>query len=131
MVEDMWGLSYDKPAKHMRSYLEVLVPGLKGEPVNCQNDLYSVNLMVAPPVENPIPLLIAALGPAMLRIAGELAGGTITWATGVRTLGDHIARRISRAAESFGLVQSVAAPINPGARDKPDDAFLVFRATSP
>ena len=100
MVEDMWGLSYDKPAKHMRSYLEVLAPGLNGEPVNCQNDLYSVNLMVAPPVEKPIPLLIAALGPAMLRIAGELAGGTITWATGVRTLGDHIAPAISRAAES-------------------------------
>ena len=48
MVEDMWGLSYDKPAKHMRSYLEVLAPGLKGEPVNSLSMAGVTDLCVFP-----------------------------------------------------------------------------------
>lgn len=37
----------------------------------------------------PPPVLVAALGLAMLRLAGELADGTVTWMTGPKTLTDH------------------------------------------
>ena len=45
---------------------------------------------------------IAALAPRMLRIAGEMAQGTITWMVGPTTLDTHIVPRITRAAESGG-----------------------------
>ncbi|MET7327469.1 LLM class flavin-dependent oxidoreductase [Nonomuraea sp. NPDC005650] len=50
----------------------------------------------------PPPVLLAALAPAMLRLAGELADGTVTWMTGPRTLADHIVPSITKAAEAAG-----------------------------
>jgi alkanesulfonate monooxygenase SsuD/methylene tetrahydromethanopterin reductase-like flavin-dependent oxidoreductase (luciferase family) len=52
---------------------------------------------VAPP-----PVLVAALGDAMLKLAGTVADGTITWMTGSGTVESHIAPRISAAAEAAG-----------------------------
>lgn len=100
-VEDMWGMSYDKPALQMRTYLDILEPALQGQPVKCQNENYNVNL-------NPMPegtqtsVLVAALGPLMLKLAGKMAGGTITWATGNKTLEDHIIPTITSAAADAG-----------------------------
>jgi F420-dependent oxidoreductase-like protein len=47
-------------------------------------------------------VLVAALGPAMLRLTGELADGTVTWMTGERTLADHVVPSLTKAAESAG-----------------------------
>jgi 5,10-methylenetetrahydromethanopterin reductase len=103
MVEDMWGLSYDKPAKHMRAYLEVIAPALRGEPVQIKNEFHQIDLSLLPPIKvGATPILIAALGPMMLRIAGEHTGGTITWATGPKTLCDHIVPLITSSAERAG-----------------------------
>jgi 5,10-methylenetetrahydromethanopterin reductase len=49
-----------------------------------------------------VPLLIAALGPVMLGLAGSSADGTITWMTGPRTLETHIGPRIRQAAKAAG-----------------------------
>jgi alkanesulfonate monooxygenase SsuD/methylene tetrahydromethanopterin reductase-like flavin-dependent oxidoreductase (luciferase family) len=48
------------------------------------------------------PVLVAALGPAMLKLAGTVADGTITWMTGTATIRDHIAPTISAAAAAAG-----------------------------
>ena len=90
VIEDMFGMSYDKPAKHMREYLSVLAPLLRGEPAKFTGEQYRVNAGLAVPGAGPVPLLVAGLGPVMLRLTGELADGTITWMTGVKTLGSHI-----------------------------------------
>lgn len=103
-VEDMWGLSYQQPAKQMRAYLEILSPGLRGEAVAHSNEFFKVNLPAVTMPSNP-QLLVAALGPMMLRIAGEHAAGTITWATGIKTIAEHIVPTISTAANSFGRAQ--------------------------
>ncbi len=101
MVEGMWGLSYNKPAKQMRDYLHILGPQLQGEPVELNTAAYQVKL--APPAcEHATSVLVAALGPAMLRLTGELADGTITWATGLKTLEQYIVPTLNTAAESAG-----------------------------
>src|SRR5690606_18594675 len=46
----------------------------------------------------PPAVLVAALGPQMLRLAGELAAGTITWMTGVRTVEAHVVPTIGAGA---------------------------------
>lgn len=102
MVTSMYGLPSDRPAARMREYLTVLRPLLRGESVAHQGELITAFGQVAVPGAEPPEVLVAALGPAMLRIAGELADGTVTWMTGPRTLAGHIVPSITRAAESAG-----------------------------
>ncbi len=102
VVEGMWGLSYDRPAIYMREYLSVLRQLLKEERVDFDGDLFRVNARVQVPVSNSPPVLVAALAPVMLRIAGELADGTVTWMVGPKTLETHIVPRITSSAEAAG-----------------------------
>ena len=102
VIENMMGFSYDKPARHMREYLEVLAPLLRGEPVKFEGEQYRVNGGLQVPDAKPVQLLVAALGPVMLRIAGRLTSGTITWMTGPKTLAGHIVPTISAAAKDAG-----------------------------
>ena len=103
VIEDMLGLSFERPARHMREYLSVLMPALRGEPIQFDGEQYRVHgLQLAVPGAAPVPTVVAALGPAMLRIAGQLADGTITWMVGPRTMEEHIVRRLLAAAEAAG-----------------------------
>ena len=54
------------------------------------------------PGAQPPPVLLAALGPAMLGVAGRLADGTVTWMTGPRTICEHVVPAISKAASAAG-----------------------------
>jgi 5,10-methylenetetrahydromethanopterin reductase len=102
VVEGMWGLSYEKPAVHMREYLSVLLPLVREGRAAYNGDLYRVNANVSVPDARPMPVLIAALAPVMLRMAGEMTDGTITWMVGPKTLESHIVPRINKAAEGAG-----------------------------
>jgi 5,10-methylenetetrahydromethanopterin reductase len=104
VVEGLWGYRYEHPARFMREYLSALVPLLNGETVDVHGEM--VTAVTTGPLEievpSPPPVLVAALGPAMLRTAGELTSGTVTWMTGVRTVESHIAPSINRAAAEAG-----------------------------
>jgi 5,10-methylenetetrahydromethanopterin reductase len=102
VIEDMFGLSYEQPAAYMREYLEVLQPLLRGEQVAHQGERFNVNARFSVQGADPVPVVVAALGPRMLEIAGQLADGTITWMTGPRTLAEHIEPRITAAARAAG-----------------------------
>ena len=98
VIENMLGMSYDKPAKHMREYLEVLMPLTRGETVNYGGDQYSVHgLALDVPGADRMPVVVAALGPVMLKIAGELADGTNTWMVGPNTMAQHIVPGLERS----------------------------------
>ena len=103
VIENMLGLSYDRPAQHMREYLDVLMPLLRGETLNYEGELYRVGgLALTVPGAQPVPTVVAALGPLMLRVTGELADGTNTWMVGPKTMEQHIVARISAAAAAAG-----------------------------
>ncbi len=106
VIEDMLGFSYDKPARHMREYLSVLMPLVKGEATNFEGEEYRVRgvTMDIPGSEN-LDVVVAALGPVMLKIAGELADGTNTWMVGPKTMETHIIERLSKAADAAGRPQ--------------------------
>ncbi|MEV0223126.1 TIGR03564 family F420-dependent LLM class oxidoreductase [Streptomyces sp. NPDC050704] len=98
IVEGQYGYSFDRPARHLREYLSALVPLLRGESVSYQGETLKAVGAVDIPATAPPSVLVAALGPAMLRVAGELADGTITlWATPAG-LTDHVVPTITRAA---------------------------------
>lgn len=101
-IEDSFGLSYDRPAQHTREYLSVLRPLLETGRVRFSGDFYEVNSALDVPDRPTCPVLISALAPRMLRLAGERADGTITWMAGPRAIREHIAPRINRAADNAG-----------------------------
>lgn len=114
VIEDMFGFSYEKPARHMREYLEVLGPLLRGEPASYQGEQYRVNAGLQVPGAGAVPLLVAALGPVMLKLAGQLADGTITWMTGPKTLESYVIPGIRAGAQEAGKPEprvSVGLPI--------------------
>jgi 5,10-methylenetetrahydromethanopterin reductase len=101
VVENMWGLSFDKPVRHMREYLSVLLPLLRDKAVSFSGETIKTMAQIQMDVPAP-PVLIAALGPKMLRLAGSVADGTITWMTGPKTVGAHIVPSITAAANHAG-----------------------------
>jgi F420-dependent oxidoreductase-like protein len=102
MMTGALGLAYERPARHMREYLSVLGPLLEGHPVSVRGDLYQVEASLTIGSAARVPVIVAAMGPAMLRIAGTFADGTITSWVGPKTLGDHVAPSITAAATAAG-----------------------------
>ncbi|MGQ0823463.1 MAG: TIGR03564 family F420-dependent LLM class oxidoreductase [Actinomycetota bacterium] len=100
VIENMFGLSFDKPVRHMREYLSVLMPLVHERSVDFAGETISaqIGLGVAPEIAAPT-VLVAALGPQMLDLAGRLADGTVTWMTGPQTLASYIVPTINAAAE--------------------------------
>ena len=101
-VEGRMGLSFDKPVLHMLEYLTVLHELVQMGQTRFSGETLNVSASVQVPGGSLFPILIAALGPRMLKIAGELSAGTITWMVGINTLSDHIAPKITAAASAVG-----------------------------
>jgi 5,10-methylenetetrahydromethanopterin reductase len=104
VVEGMWGISFDKPARYMKEYLAALMPLLHGEKVNVAGERLTTNAFAPLEIKGVTapPVLVAALGATMLRLAGRVADGTVTWMTGIQTIASHIAPVIRAAAEEAG-----------------------------
>jgi 5,10-methylenetetrahydromethanopterin reductase len=100
VVQPCWGISYERPARYVREYVEAFTAALtqhvrfRGEVVTARGDL-------AVPGDTPAPaVMLAALGPQMLRVTGALADGTITWMAGPRTLRTLTVPTLSEAAQA-------------------------------
>jgi F420-dependent oxidoreductase-like protein len=102
VIENEYGQSFAAPARNLRDYLTALTPLLRGESVAYHGESWTavggigVDGAAAPPV------LVSALGPVMLRVAGELADGTITAWAGPPTIGELIRPALERAAAGAG-----------------------------
>jgi F420-dependent oxidoreductase-like protein len=103
VVESMWGLNFERPAQYMREYLASLLPLLRGEAVTSPGERVTTNAYAPLDIRAAAPpVLVAALGSAMLRLAGTVADGTVTWMTGTKTIAGHVAPAITAAAEAAG-----------------------------
>jgi F420-dependent oxidoreductase-like protein len=130
MITDALGLPFDAPAKHMREYLEILNPLLEGKPANLEGELYNVRARVAVGEAKPVPVVVAALGPMMLKLAGEFAAGTITSWVGPRTLDTYMVPRITKAAANAGRpAPRVVVGLPIGIAGDADNARAAFAPT--
>lgn len=115
VVEGLWGESYSRPASYMAEYLDALVPLLRGEAALHDGERLKAITMGPLSIEANRPdLLLAALGDRMLELAGSLTEGTVTWMTGISTIRDHVAPKITAAAMTAGRAApriAVALPI--------------------
>jgi len=134
VVEGMWGLGFDRPASFLREYLQVLVPMLRGERVDFSGERLRAVSGPLPQATVPTPVYVAALGPVMLRTAGELADGTVTWMTGTKTVASHVVPRITAAAGAAGKPAPrvvVGLPVcvtadSQRARERIDSALAIY-----
>ena len=124
VIEDMWGLSFERPAVHMRDYLEALLPLLRGEETHVENESYRINATYSVPGTEAPPVLLAAMAPRMLALAGGVADGTSLWLSGPDTIESYIAPALREAAERAGREQAprIVAALPMALTDDPDDA---------
>jgi 5,10-methylenetetrahydromethanopterin reductase len=102
VIEDMYGYSFDAPAAHMSEYLSILLPLLAGDQAAYVGKTMRASIGLSAPRTRQVPVLLAALGPQMLRLAGQHTDGTILWMTGPATVRDYIVPTITAAAEATG-----------------------------
>jgi 5,10-methylenetetrahydromethanopterin reductase len=122
-IEGMYGLPYARPAAHMREYLAVLGPVLETGEVCFEGEFFRVDASVAVPGTSRVSVVVGALSPGMLRAAGELADGAVTWLVGRRALEETVVPILHQAAaaadrETPRLI--VSLPVAVG--DDPDAA---------
>jgi 5,10-methylenetetrahydromethanopterin reductase len=102
VIEDMFGYDFSRPILHMREYLAVLLPLLDGQQVSFSGVTVRAGIGLTIPAPGRVPVVVAALGPQMLRLAGEQTDGTVLWMTGPATVRDHIVPLITQAAGEAG-----------------------------
>jgi len=138
VIDDMYGYSFDRPARHMREYLSILLPLLDGQPASFHGETMraAIGLSVPQPGPRPerVPVLLAALGPQMLRIAGERTDGTVLWMTGPATVRDYVVPSITQAAAAAGrpgprvvcLLPVCVTDDVPGARARAQEVLAIY-----
>jgi F420-dependent oxidoreductase-like protein len=134
VIEGMFGMSFNRPAAHMREYLAILRPLINERKVNFTGETLTYRGGLQLPPIPPVPVLIAALAPAMLKLAGSVADGTVTWMTGARTIEEHINPVMHRAATDAGRPTPQTAAGIPvcvttdiaGARERAAKEFAIY-----
>ncbi|HXK24694.1 MAG TPA: TIGR03564 family F420-dependent LLM class oxidoreductase [Myxococcota bacterium] len=103
LIRGVFGLSYDHPGRSTEQYVRILAAALRGETVDFDGADWSAHTggRMAP-LAQPVPVLVSALGPRLLRVAGELADGTVLWMAPPRAIESHIAPRVRAAASAAG-----------------------------
>lgn len=102
VVEGMLGLAYDRPARDLREYLAVLMPLLHSRSVAFEGEVLAVTATLDIQDALDVPVLVAAMGPNMLGLAGTLADGTVTWLAGPATISSHVVPLLRAAAARAG-----------------------------
>lgn len=135
VIEGAFGYPFDRPARHMREYLSVLVPLLMEGKVHVEGETVTARYQgTGARPSRPPSVLLAAMAPRMLVLAGTYADGTILWMTGPLTVRDHIVPTIRTAAESAGrpaprviCTLPVCVTSDPdGARTRADKIFAIY-----
>ena len=104
VIEGMLGIPWKQHTTHVRDYLAILGPLCAGEPVSHEGATLTAKVTLDIPLQSspPVPVLVAALGPNLLALAGSMADGTITWMTGPDTIRKHVVPLITAAAAEAG-----------------------------
>ena len=134
VIEGMFGYSFESPARHMREYLAVLLPILREGRVSFAGETMRAEIGLTAPRDHNVPVLLAALAPRMLRLAGREADGTVLWMTGPATIESHIVPAITAAAADAGRPAPRVVCLLPvcvtgdpdGARERAAQMFSIY-----
>ncbi|ABW12645.1 luciferase family protein [Parafrankia sp. EAN1pec] len=102
-IRGKYGLSFDHPGRSSEEYLRILTGLLRGEAVDLTGQDWTTRVPAGTVrAAHPVPVLLAALSPRMLRVAGERADGAILWMASAAAVERHVEPRIAAAAKAAG-----------------------------
>ena len=128
-VESTLKIPFVSPAKHMEEYLAVLLPAMTDRKVSFTGDIWSaeVEAVSGAAAAEPPSVLLAAMGPRMLRLAGAHTAGSILWLSGPKTVANHIKPALDAAAAAAGRPSPrIVASVPVCVTRKPDDVRAVI-----
>ena len=102
-VEAWHGQRYTKPIAAMRDFVTILRRAFAGELVTHAGEVFSVrNFHLDMELPTPPRITIAANGPRMIELAGEIADGMIGWFQSLEYVRDVTMPALRRGAERAG-----------------------------
>lgn len=103
LIRGVFGMSYDHPGRSTEEYVRILTGLLRGESVDFDGDDWSAHTAGRmAKLAHPVPVLVSALGPRLLRVAGAIADGTVLWMAPAKAIASHIAPKVNAAAAAAG-----------------------------
>jgi F420-dependent oxidoreductase-like protein len=103
LIRGVYGLSYDHPGRSTEEYLRIVTALLRGEDADFDGHDWTAHTLgrgVQP--KQAVPVLVAALGPRLLRVAGELADGVVLWMAPPPAIATHVVPKLHAAASAAG-----------------------------
>jgi F420-dependent oxidoreductase-like protein len=124
------GLSH-KAVRHMREYLSILMPLIEKQNVSFSGETYSTHAGLGIHGATKCGVVIAALGPQMLKLAAGMTDGTLTWCTGPETLRTLTVPTITEAAKQLGrpaprVVAALPVCVTSNVADAKERAAKIF-----
>jgi F420-dependent oxidoreductase-like protein len=102
-MEGALGFDWDHPIRHTREYLHCLEALFSGAPANFEGQEFTLRgYQLGVPGATRPAILVAALGPQMLKLTGQLADGTALWMGGAKYIREYVAPTINEAAAAAG-----------------------------
>ena len=101
-VESMWGLRLESPVDAMREYLTIVRESVQTGACNFDGKFFSAHWAYSGPRRQDLPIMISALNPRMLELAGELADGVVLYMCPPRYIADEVIPRVSAGREKAG-----------------------------
>ena len=125
-VENWYGQTIDKPVREMREYATTVRAILNGEPPPQDNVKFKTNFQLMGYGARPdFPIYIAALSPAMLRLAGEIGDGVILWLCNPDYIRDVVVPEVTKGRERAGKTLDgfdIVAAVPSAVTDEPEQA---------
>jgi F420-dependent oxidoreductase-like protein len=101
-VEGMWGLKLESPVDAMREYLTIVRGGLRDGQTSVDGDYFTARSVYSAPRRADIPIMLSALNPRMLDLAGELADGVVLYMCTPAYVRDHVVPAVKAGREKAG-----------------------------
>lgn len=101
-VEGMWGLRLEAPVDAMREYLTIVRTSLREGGTSFDGEQFTARWGYSAPRRAELPVMISALNPRMLELAGEMADGVVLYMCAPRYIRDHIIPRVRAGRERAG-----------------------------
>ncbi|MGW4477832.1 TIGR03564 family F420-dependent LLM class oxidoreductase [Rhodococcus triatomae] len=132
LVRDVYGLSYERPGRNTEEYLQIVTALMRGEEVDFRGHDWSTRSAGRmAPIAHPVPVLLSAMSPRLLRVAGQHADGTVLWMASAKVIESRIHPAIAAAAAEAGRPSPrIVAGLPVAVHDNADDARDAVAATA-
>jgi len=101
-VESMWGLKLESPVDAMREYLDIVRTSLRDGGCSVDGKYFSAHWAYSGPHRAELPVMISALNPRMLELAGEQADGVVLWMCSPAYVRDNVVPAVTAARQKVG-----------------------------